>query len=104
MIDLSREVLQLMIGNYFIQQLYSAYSQQNASLVYSQSLKLALAFVDLDELLALDDHFSLSAWIDLARAKAGDAEERELFAANARNQLTLWGPDGNIIDYARKEW
>ena len=23
---------------------------------------------------------------------------------NARNQLTLWGPTGQINDYARKEW
>ena len=23
---------------------------------------------------------------------------------NARNQITLWGPNGEINDYARKEW
>ena len=23
---------------------------------------------------------------------------------NARNQITLWGPKGEIVDYARKQW
>lgn len=33
-----------------------------------------------------------------------DEQEAELYELNARNQITLWGPDGNILDYASKEW
>ncbi|TKS90321.1 Alpha-N-acetylglucosaminidase [Collichthys lucidus] len=31
-------------------------------------------------------------------------KEAQLYDMNARNQLTLWGPDGEILDYASKEW
>ena len=27
-----------------------------------------------------------------------------LFEFNARNQITLWGPGGNVLDYAAKQW
>lgn len=27
-----------------------------------------------------------------------------LYEYNARNQITLWGPDGQIKDYANKQW
>ena len=27
-----------------------------------------------------------------------------MYEYHARNQLTLWGPAGNIIDYANKQW
>ena len=30
--------------------------------------------------------------------------ERANLEYNARNQLTLWGPTGQIDDYAKKEW
>ena len=30
--------------------------------------------------------------------------QKALFNYNARNQITLWGPDGNINDYAAKNW
>lgn len=31
-------------------------------------------------------------------------QEAELFEYNARNQITLWGPNGEIVDYANKQW
>ena len=27
-----------------------------------------------------------------------------MFEYNARNQITLWGPNGEIVDYANKQW
>ena len=27
-----------------------------------------------------------------------------MFEFNARNQITLWGPSGQIMDYAAKQW
>uniref|UniRef100_A0A8C0G4L6 Alpha-N-acetylglucosaminidase n=1 Tax=Chelonoidis abingdonii TaxID=106734 RepID=A0A8C0G4L6_CHEAB len=30
-------------------------------------------------------------------------KEAELYDLNARNQVTLWGPNGNILDYANKQ-
>ena len=31
-------------------------------------------------------------------------QEKLLYEYNARNQITLWGPDGQIVDYANKQW
>ena len=75
---------------------------------------------DLDTLLTSSNipHFSLSAWIASARAWAPSQSSNTTAAAqpsttssiadfyeyNARNQITLWGPDGEISDYASKQW
>lgn len=31
-------------------------------------------------------------------------QEKQLYEYNARNQITLWGPRGEIVDYANKQW
>ena len=31
-------------------------------------------------------------------------QDEKLFEYNARNQITLWGPNGEIKDYANKQW
>lgn len=31
-------------------------------------------------------------------------QEDKLYEYNARNQITLWGPKGEITDYANKQW
>ena len=31
-------------------------------------------------------------------------QEKDLYEYNARNQVTLWGPTGNILDYGCKHW
>jgi len=68
----------------------------------SQMLEL---IEDMETLLATDNYYLLGKWISDARALAGsDKTEADLYEFNARNQLTMWGPTGNINDYARKSW
>jgi len=63
---------------------------------------------DLDRILMTNENFLLSNWIGDAKRLAGN----ETVAVNythyleyqARNQITLWGPDGEITDYASKQW
>lgn len=31
-------------------------------------------------------------------------KEKTQYEWNARNQITLWGPNGEILDYATKQW
>ena len=40
----------------------------------------------------------------MARAWGQTAEEKNLMEFNARNLVTLWGPRGEIADYASKQW
>ena len=63
----------------------------------------ALVFLDilkdLDRILATNKNFLLGPWLESAKAMATDSQERKLYEFNARNQITLWGPDGQILDY-----
>jgi alpha-N-acetylglucosaminidase len=46
---------------------------------------------DMDTLLASDSHFLLGNWIESAKLKATNLEERDNYEYNARLQVTLWG-------------
>lgn len=62
---------------------------------------------DLDRYLNTDTNFLLGHWIADARNSAPDgspAYVRDNIEFNARNQITMWGPNQNIEDYASKEW
>ena len=54
---------------------------------------------DLDAALSADRNFLLGNWIADAAAWGGaDADWTNLLVFNARNQITLWGPRGEIND------
>lgn len=59
---------------------------------------------DTEEILASNANFLFGNWIADARAWGATREEADLLEFNARNQVTLWGPAGNINDYASKQW
>ena len=58
----------------------------------------------LDAVLSTEPMLMLGPWIAAARATAAGRSSADLLEYNARNQLTLWGPAGQIRDYARKQW
>lgn len=71
-----------------------------------QLIRDFLALVsDIDRLLGSNEFFLLGRWLEQAKARAhGHSYQAMLYEFNARNQITLWGPDGNILDYAAKQW
>ncbi|KAK3647732.1 hypothetical protein LTR56_007961 [Elasticomyces elasticus] len=92
----------------------STYSPTTAAGTGQQMLAL---LEDLDDVLAASghpEHFSLAYWIAQARAWASPAgssvnnssieQTADFYEYNARNQVTLWGPTGQISDYASKQW
>lgn len=89
---------------------YNKYTQHNVNtstqLVSIQSAMLKL-FDDLDMLLASNANFLFGHWIADARASIPNTSPPNVVdnaEFNARNQITMWGPDENIEDYASKEW
>lgn len=73
----------------------------------SVNLLLLDLFDDLEEILASSKDFLLGSWLESAKSAAATSNseiERENFEFNARNQITLWGPNGEIVDYANKQW
>jgi alpha-N-acetylglucosaminidase len=61
-------------------------------------------FPDLEQILSTHEDFLLGPWIESAKRAANSSDEEKQFEYNARNQITLWGPRGEIMDYANKQW
>ncbi|EED15329.1 alpha-N-acetylglucosaminidase, putative [Talaromyces stipitatus ATCC 10500] len=106
LVDMSRQVL----ANAFIpvyENLISTYNTSNPSSTKLQTIGAELIGIlqALDTVLATNKNFKLSTWLSAARASAGSQHNIEDFLEyNARNQITLWGPTGQISDYASKSW
>ncbi|KAK2608597.1 hypothetical protein QQS21_002823 [Conoideocrella luteorostrata] len=59
----------------------------------------------LDSTLLTNKHFTLGDWMDAARAWGSAVGNEDLFAFNARSQVTVWQVDAtNLNDYAAKAW
>ena len=94
----------------------STLDSYDLSLARDTSRKMLALLSDLDEVLTASGmaHFNLAPWIASARAwaapnsTASDSDTAnnlaDFFEYNARNQITLWGPTGQINDYASKHW
>lgn len=61
-------------------------------------------FDDLERILATSKNFLLGVWLKDAKSLATNKMEMNIYEYNAKNQITLWGPNGEIIDYANKQW
>ncbi|KAL6251089.1 hypothetical protein RBB50_001297 [Rhinocladiella similis] len=86
----------------------SAINASLAAATQTQSLMLSLLST-LDQLLCYTPstvpESSLQSWVSAAQAWAGDNETTsDFYSYNAINQVTLWGPTGEITDYASRHW
>ena len=106
LVDITRQV----IANEFITSytnLVGIYSSDSvkASAVASASRRLITLLDTLDLVLDTNENFQLATWIGRAIAMAdGSSSNAEFYEYDARNQITLWGPGGQISDYASKDW
>jgi alpha-N-acetylglucosaminidase len=57
----------------------------------------------LDSLLGAEP-WSLARWVGEARSYGDTAEEAQAYVRNAKVQITVWGGQGNLHDYASKAW
>ncbi|XP_065187184.1 alpha-N-acetylglucosaminidase-like [Sycon ciliatum] len=78
-----------------------ANTSQEISVLFRPMLDI---LADLDHLLANDQNFLLGKWVEDAYSMGATDEERAILMMNAKNQVTLWGPHGEITDYAEKHW
>jgi alpha-N-acetylglucosaminidase len=103
LVDVGRQVMTNLFLDYYTiaQHFYNA----NDALGLQYIMKDMLVLIhDLDNLLATHESYLLGKWIAGARSWAKDETEADLFDFNARNQVTLWGDNGEIDDYAAKNW
>lgn len=60
--------------------------------------------LEMDSLFLTNKHWLLGTWIANATSWSVNTDQVELYEFNAKNQVTMWGYDENINDYARKAW
>ena len=101
--DVTRQSLQLLAIIPF-NNLVSGYNNKSLSEVHAAATKLFEIFSDMDAVLSSNQYFLLGNWLNSAKALATNVQESRLYEYNARNQITLWGPDANLEDYANKMW
>ncbi|BFY99944.1 hypothetical protein BsWGS_02985 [Bradybaena similaris] len=101
--DVTRDSLQL-VSLFFYQKMIEAYNNSDIATIQQAGTNLTNLLADLDHLLSSNDRFLVGRWIADAKSWGTDANETALLEYNARNQITLWGPNGEIHDYASKQW
>ncbi|XP_055628471.1 alpha-N-acetylglucosaminidase [Toxorhynchites rutilus septentrionalis] len=102
-VDVTRQFLQNTADRIYLTVMDTYHLRNRTSLqVYSQMFQQLLK--DLNRLLRSDEHFLLGRWLESAKALGQTSLERQKYEYNARNQITLWGPQGQIVDYANKQW
>lgn len=84
-------------------------STRPAVTLATQSHRLLNLLTDLDSILLTNPSFLLSSWLKDARRTAISIANSTTMVSHlneydARNQITLWGPQGEISDYASKSW
>lgn len=57
-----------------------------------------------DRVLSASKYLLLFNWLKSANAMGANEKEKSNLQFNAMNQITLWGPNGQISDYANKNW
>uniref|UniRef100_A0A093V078 Alpha-N-acetylglucosaminidase n=1 Tax=Talaromyces marneffei PM1 TaxID=1077442 RepID=A0A093V078_TALMA len=106
LIFLTRQVLvNAFIPRYEL--LISFYNNENYSVpaIVSAGRQLIDLLQSLDTVLGTNECFQLAQWINKAVSRAhGNTTLAAYYEYNARNQITLWGPNGEISDYASKQW
>ncbi|KAE9375356.1 glycoside hydrolase family 89 protein [Stipitochalara longipes BDJ] len=105
MVDVTRQVFSNSFDDMY-RSLISAYTAFNTSNTTISALgkNITSLLATLDSVLLTNPAFSLSTWISAARAASTNTTLQSFYEYNARNQITLWGPDGEISDYASKSW
>nr|NP_001260251.1 N-acetyl-alpha-glucosaminidase, isoform B [Drosophila melanogaster]NP_652045.1 N-acetyl-alpha-glucosaminidase, isoform A [Drosophila melanogaster]AAF52672.2 N-acetyl-alpha-glucosaminidase, isoform A [Drosophila melanogaster]AAL13967.1 LP03571p [Drosophila melanogaster]AGB92787.1 N-acetyl-alpha-glucosaminidase, isoform B [Drosophila melanogaster] len=103
LVDITRQFLQISADQLYIN-LRSAYRKRQVSRFEFLSVKLLKLFDDMELILASSRNFLLGNWLQQAKQAAPNTGQQRNFEFNARNQITAWGPDGQILDYACKQW
>ncbi|KAF7591021.1 hypothetical protein BBP40_002039 [Aspergillus hancockii] len=103
-VDVTRQVM----GNAFVwiySDLVQSWNSRSGTTDTRTKGRELLEFLNaIDRILSCDRNFSLSSWIAGASMWGNSSSSKDVFEYNARNQVTLWGPTGEISDYASKAW
>ena len=103
LIDVTRQTIQIAIGELYFKIIkqFVTYDKKN----FQEDSNMFLELLnELDTILNTGKKFLLGNWLESAKNMATNKLEKDNYEFNARNQITLWGSNGEIRDYAAKQW
>ncbi|XP_075152325.1 N-acetyl-alpha-glucosaminidase [Haematobia irritans] len=103
LVDITRQVLQILFDEKYVN-LMKSYTTKNSIQFECLIRTMQNILTDMESILATNYNFLLGPWLEDAKKWSTNSKEMELYEFNARNQITLWGPKGEIVDYATKQW
>jgi len=105
MVDITRQVFANNFNDIYTSLItvYTSPSPTNAMLS-AIGKNMTSLLTTLDSVLSTNAAFSLSTWLSAARGASTNTTLQNFYEYDARNQITLWGPTGEINDYASKSW
>uniref|UniRef100_A0A8D8RYR7 Alpha-N-acetylglucosaminidase n=1 Tax=Cacopsylla melanoneura TaxID=428564 RepID=A0A8D8RYR7_9HEMI len=103
LVDITRQSLQVIFFQRF-KILLDGFQTQNSIKFSAARDDMIQILRDLNEILGTEKKFLLGVWLNSAKSAASNVLESHIMEQNARNQITLWGPTGEIVDYANKQW
>jgi len=104
MVDITRQVYSNAFQSAY-EELIGAYNSPHSNTtIATAGKKLTNLMHTLDAVLLTNPSFSLSTRLTAARSLSTNTTLSDFYEYDARNQITLWGPDGEISDYASKSW
>lgn len=103
LVDVTRQALQYRADQLYMNLLSDRSSN---SLIFSFSINRFLDVMrDMENILGTNTDFTIQYWLrNIRDLRLQSSEDSYLYEMNARNQITLWGPNGEITDYACKQW
>lgn len=103
LVDVTRQFLQNKIELIY-PQIKTAFDSMNLYELKRLQIIFESILIDLNDILQTNENFLLGKWLERAKSLATNPIEKQLYEYNARNQITTWGPKGEIVDYASKQW
>ncbi|XP_050700043.1 alpha-N-acetylglucosaminidase-like isoform X2 [Eriocheir sinensis] len=103
LVEVTRELMQIAAAT-LIKRLITSYRNGDVPAVEIHSNQLQDLIKDMDILLGSNSVYLLGSWLQSASVWANDTKEHSLLRRNALYQISLWGPNGEILDYAVKQW
>ncbi|KRZ96154.1 Alpha-N-acetylglucosaminidase [Trichinella sp. T8] len=103
LVELTKHALML-TGAKLYEQLQASYIRKYGQEFLENAAAVERVLSDLEWISKTHSRSMLSKWIEIARSNGKTAAQSDQLEENLRMQVTIWGPQGEIVDYARKQW
>jgi len=103
LVDITRQAMSDLFGVYY-HEFNECYYDKNISCVEGTGDIMLELIDDMDLILLTNKYWMLYYWIEMARNSSNITDTQNWYEFNARNQITMWGPNGEINNYASKQW